>query len=412
MSSLCQTKEFYNNYVIDQVIKELGNDHDLANGLSSQATEYLEKTWKEKLEQSGVYTTPINEFIPHGHYGKLPQSVMPYHQGPYMNNASMVQLNVKFIDDKISGQHPGMMNQYANNNTINVKHEAIFQDNPYQVMAAAAKPSQQQMMKQAYPTNLMMNPKMQMHPNFSNIMKQNDQNEHLRKQQLQDEYKSKSIVAPAIPTSISPPPQVSKPQTPVIQSNNNQENTPQHLKIVSSPIHPIEQTKPPQPPNNHPAFTVKIEEPHLEKQFSYDDVKRELSSKHSNGNGQDVDEDENAKYFEAFDDEPQDQETQVKLERYSSRNEESKQETEPNTNLTQSNLSTQPIQDEDSGANLNSDDDPVELDLPDPEDAMFACHEKHSRHGSKWKVTLKQCILNVKGKEYILSQANGEFEFQ
>ena len=45
MSSLSFTKEFYINQIIDPVIEELSNDHDIANQLSSAATEYLQKAY-------------------------------------------------------------------------------------------------------------------------------------------------------------------------------------------------------------------------------------------------------------------------------------------------------------------------------------------------------------------------------
>ena len=45
MSSLSFTKDFYHDQVIDLVIEELSCDHDIANQLSSAATEYLQKAY-------------------------------------------------------------------------------------------------------------------------------------------------------------------------------------------------------------------------------------------------------------------------------------------------------------------------------------------------------------------------------
>ena len=45
MSSLSFTKDFYLNQIIDSLIEELSNDHDIANQLSSSATEYLQKAF-------------------------------------------------------------------------------------------------------------------------------------------------------------------------------------------------------------------------------------------------------------------------------------------------------------------------------------------------------------------------------
>jgi len=60
---------------------------------------------------------------------------------------------------------------------------------------------------------------------------------------------------------------------------------------------------------------------------------------------------------------------------------------------------------------LNSEDDADSEGLPDATDILTGFHEKVIRNGTKWKVNLKSCVLNTKGKEYILSSVAGEFEF-
>jgi hypothetical protein len=53
----------------------------------------------------------------------------------------------------------------------------------------------------------------------------------------------------------------------------------------------------------------------------------------------------------------------------------------------------------------------LEEGQPDPTDILAGFHDKVSRNGTKWKIALKSCILNTKGKEYIFNPVNGDFEF-
>jgi len=226
---------------------------------------------------------------------------------------------------------------------------------------------------------------------------------------LMDDQRNKIIITSGIPSS---------------------QNTPKIVKPVENGTNPKIAThsvvsQQPQSHTNSTIAELKIEETavkQVEKSNDHNtDIKEnkqpDRSDKPLNATGnkaQDSEEDDNLKYFDTYEEDGlDDAQKQNKQEnRQNQASEEAKQN--PQANSQQVNLTTNSanMQEEDSDGDLNSDDDPVELDLPDPEDAMFATHEKHSRHGSKWKVTLKQCILNVKGKEYILCQANGEFEFQ
>ncbi|GAA5865245.1 hypothetical protein JCM1840_003962 [Sporobolomyces johnsonii] len=76
---------------------------------------------------------------------------------------------------------------------------------------------------------------------------------------------------------------------------------------------------------------------------------------------------------------------------------------------------TKPKADEDEDA-INSDLDDSEDELDDDADEqggdiVIALYEKVQRVKNKWKVTLKDGLVSVNGKDYLFAKCNGEFEF-
>lgn len=73
-------------------------------------------------------------------------------------------------------------------------------------------------------------------------------------------------------------------------------------------------------------------------------------------------------------------------------------------------------EDDGIGSDLDDSDEedlaaPIADDGADSGDLLIALYEKVTRVKNKWKVTLKDGIVNVKGKDYLFSKCLGEFEW-
>ncbi|KAH8922423.1 TFIIA-domain-containing protein [Atractiella rhizophila] len=70
------------------------------------------------------------------------------------------------------------------------------------------------------------------------------------------------------------------------------------------------------------------------------------------------------------------------------------------------------LDDEEIGSDLDEpDDDEIEDNDGYVGDMAIALYDKVQRVKNKWKITLKDGVVNVKGKDYIFSKCSGEFEW-
>jgi transcription initiation factor TFIIA large subunit len=56
-------------------------------------------------------------------------------------------------------------------------------------------------------------------------------------------------------------------------------------------------------------------------------------------------------------------------------------------------------------------DDETNTDYPEATDFLIASHEKVHRTKRRWRCNLQNCVLKIDGRDFVFSQASGDFEF-
>jgi len=387
---LKNTETLY-NLVIENVIKEITEDPQMSS-VSTEALDYLSRVWKNKLNESGVYTPHPTEF--RGHVGNTMLPIRPSPGGNdymAMNNPMMdPQRLATFYQQRF---FPNFQQQYREDwipPQGNPAEMQMFQGHYPNIMfdakptlaSGAQHPMTPQMM-QHYNMGMAM-PQMNHPGNMNDKMQQNKKDPskttiNIKGEDSEEQNNSKLPVK--VPTNGDGKGLIDV-STGTPRTNATNETAGAATKAAEKDKKPQEEEK--------------------KDEANEEEEDNEREEDNAAPAEEDVDD---ADLFEYNVDERNDT-IQTKEEHIPPPLQQNTA-VQPTVNLSVTDLDPYNPQDRP----LDSDDDPDYAETPDTTDILLAFHEKVHRHGSKWKVTLKQGIMNARGKEYILSQISGDFDF-
>jgi hypothetical protein len=388
--SLKNTETLY-NLVIKNVTKEIQEDPQMSS-VSHEALEYLERVWEKKLNESGVFTPHPSEYQRHVGNAMLP--IRPSPGGPDY----MASMNNQAMDP----QHMANFYQQRFFPPFNQPYRPDWippQGNPDQMQMFQG--HFQNIMFDAKPTLVSgnqhpMNPQMLQHYNMGMGMQQMNSHPGNVNDKMKQAQKEPSKTTINIKGEDSEEQNNSK--LPVKVPTNGDGKG---LIDVSTGTPRTNATSETPGATNKPAEKEKPVQEEEKKNDTNGDADDEQEEEAAAPRPEEEDDED---LFEYNVDEKKDV-IQTKEEHIPPPLQQNV--AQPAVNLLVTDLDPYNPQDRP----LDSDDDPDYAETPDTTDILLAFHEKVHRHGSKWKVTLKQGIMNARGKEYILSQITGDFDF-